>query len=147
MLQNLKKIIGSLAGDGRGYHFAEDDHRVAAAALLVHVATIDGVVHASERQRLIGLIGQRFSLDSAGTLGLLAAAEKSEAETLDVQELVDLIRRRLDAGDKARLVGMMWDMAYADGELHEFEENLIARVAGLLGVPLEAGAARRGLPE
>jgi hypothetical protein len=29
----------------------------------------------------------------------------------------------------------MWDMAYADGQVHELEENIVWRVAELLGVP------------
>jgi hypothetical protein len=29
---------------------------------------------------------------------------------------------------------MLWDMAHADGEIHEFEENVVWRVAELLGV-------------
>jgi uncharacterized tellurite resistance protein B-like protein len=29
---------------------------------------------------------------------------------------------------------MLWDMAYADGTIHEFEENVVWRVAELLGV-------------
>ena len=146
MLDNLRKIIGGLAGDGRPARFGTDDRRVAAVALLIHVAAIDGVVHASERQRLLGLIEQKFALDAEDTRRLLAAAEKSEAEATDVQELVDLIRRQMDADEKARLVGLMWDIAYADGHLHEFEENLIARVAAMLGVDSDCGADRGGRP-
>ena len=140
MLDNLRRMIGGLAGGAGPVRFAPDDHRVAAAALLVHVASIDGVVRASERQRLAALIGERFGTDKADTLRLIAAAEKSESEAADVQEFVDLVRRRLDTEAKSRLIAMMWEMAYADGELHEFEENLIFRVAGLLGVPGERPA-------
>ena len=30
---------------------------------------------------------------------------------------------------------MMWELVFADGTVHEFEDNLIWRVAELLGVP------------
>jgi len=29
---------------------------------------------------------------------------------------------------------MLWEMASADGEIHEFEENVVKRIADLLGV-------------
>jgi uncharacterized tellurite resistance protein B-like protein len=142
MLDRFKKIIGRMVSPAGSIAFAPGDHRVAAAALLVHVANIDGIVHASERQRLAGLLEQRFGLGPQATRDLIAAAEKRETEAGDMQEFVDLIRRKVDAEGKAKLVDMMWEMAYADGELHEFEENLIARVAALLGVPQTDARAR-----
>ena len=39
--------------------------------------------------------------------------------------------------ERERIVGMMWEMVYADGKLHEFEDNLIWRTAELLGVSSE----------
>jgi uncharacterized tellurite resistance protein B-like protein len=32
------------------------------------------------------------------------------------------------------MVEMLWEVAYADGVLHEFESNLVWRAAELLGV-------------
>jgi len=44
------------------------------------------------------------------------------------------LEARLD-NERLRLVEMMWTVAYADGAVSEFEDNLIWRVADLLGVP------------
>jgi uncharacterized tellurite resistance protein B-like protein len=48
---------------------------------------------------------------------------------------------------------MMWEIAYADGDVDEFERNLIWRAADLLGISsrdrIELGhrvASRRGTP-
>ena len=142
MLASLKRLIGGLAASGVPHMFAADDERVAAAALLVHVATVDGVVHVSERQRLQRLLVESYGLPVAETDLLIAAAERREVEANDIQDLVDLVRRKVDAGGRARLVEMMWEMAYADGHLHEFEENLVERVAMMLGVPPGHGARR-----
>ncbi len=39
---------------------------------------------------------------------------------------------------------MLWDVAYADGELHDHEANLVRRVTGMLGVTdQDAGQARK----
>jgi uncharacterized tellurite resistance protein B-like protein len=49
---------------------------------------------------------------------------------------------------------MMWEIAYADNRVSEFEDNLIWRAADLLGVPSRTRvelrqqvAARRGSPD
>jgi uncharacterized tellurite resistance protein B-like protein len=33
-----------------------------------------------------------------------------------------------------RIVEMMWELAYADGQVSEFEDNVVWRAADLLGV-------------
>ena len=39
---------------------------------------------------------------------------------------------------------MLWDVVYADGELHHYEANLMRRLAGLLQVPdRDVGAAHQ----
>jgi uncharacterized tellurite resistance protein B-like protein len=44
------------------------------------------------------------------------------------------LKRRLDEDGRRQIIGMLWDMAHADGQVHEFEENVVWRVAELLGV-------------
>jgi uncharacterized tellurite resistance protein B-like protein len=44
------------------------------------------------------------------------------------------LKRRFDEDGRRQVVGMLWDMAHADGTVHEFEENVVWRVAELLGV-------------
>jgi uncharacterized tellurite resistance protein B-like protein len=39
---------------------------------------------------------------------------------------------------------MLWEVAYADGNVDDYEANLVRRVAGLLYVPdRDSGAARK----
>jgi uncharacterized tellurite resistance protein B-like protein len=40
-------------------------------------------------------------------------------------------------------VGVMWDVVYADGELHELEDNIVWRVAELIGVDRRDRVAAR----
>jgi uncharacterized tellurite resistance protein B-like protein len=49
-----------------------------------------------------------------------------------------VLKQRLDIGDRERVIAMMWKLGYADGKVHEFEDNLIWRVAELLGVSTQA---------
>jgi uncharacterized tellurite resistance protein B-like protein len=45
-----------------------------------------------------------------------------------------VLKRTLDEDGRRQVIAMLWDMAYADGSIHEFEENVVWRVAELLGV-------------
>ena len=134
MLDTLKMLFGDLAGGGRQNRFEENDYRLAAAALLVHATVIDGKVAPVERTRLHAILKHRFDLDDAATDELIATATVMEGEAVDLYHFTSLLNRSLDEEGRRRVVEMMWEIAYADGKVDEFEDNLIWRVADLLGV-------------
>jgi uncharacterized tellurite resistance protein B-like protein len=88
-----------------------------------------------EREMLSTLLGRRFELDPAETKSLLKAAENADAEAVDLYGFTSVLKRRLEAADRERIIEMMWKLVYADGSVHEFEDNAVWRVAELLGVP------------
>ncbi len=135
MFDALKNFIDDLSGETpRRDMFEAADYQLAAAALLVHIAAIDGVIDAKEQARLSEIVETRFGLDAAGARQLIDAAWESEREAVDLYRFTSVLKRRLDEEGKRQVVGMLWDMAYANGVVDEFEENVVWRVAELLGV-------------
>lgn len=134
MLSAIRRFITDLTGPEPA-HFVEDDYRLAAAALLYHVTAIDGVVSDEERGLLRDLLASRFNLDTAETEALVEAARTADNEAVDLYGFTNVLKRRLDQGDREKIVAMMWELVYADGKLHEFEDNVIWRIAELLAVP------------
>ena len=114
---------------------------MAAAALLIHAATIDGAMSDIERDRLVGVLRQRFSLDQAAAEELVTEATKAEQQAVDLYRFTSLLDRTLDDAGRQQIVEMLWQIAYADGRVTEFEDNLIWRAADLLHVPVR-GADR-----
>ena len=86
------------------------------------------------RDKLHGLIKQRFNLDDAATDELVAEATEAEQKAVDLYHFTARLNRSLDEAGRARMVEMMWQIAYTDGVVTEFEDNLIWRAADLLGV-------------
>src|SRR5207248_2931977 len=80
------------------------------------------------------VIRRRFRLDEAETDELVAEATEAEHEAIDLYHFTSLINRSLDEDGRRRIVEMMWEIAYADGRVSEFESNLIRRAADLLGI-------------
>ncbi len=135
MFESFRKLIGEFGeGDKHPHHFDEDDYRVAAAALLVHTAAIDGNISDAERVKLHDVIKQRFNLDDAATDELVAEATEVEEQAVDLYHFTARLNRSLDEQGRVRLVEMMWQIVYADGKVTEFEDNLVWRAADLLGV-------------
>jgi uncharacterized tellurite resistance protein B-like protein len=135
MFDAFRKFVSALtAGDTHPSRFQDGDYRLAAAALLVHAAAIDGVISDIERERLHAVIKRRFDLDEAATDELVAEATQAEHEAIDLYHFTSLLNRTLDEAGRQRVIEMMWEIVYADGRVTEFEDNLIWRAADLLGV-------------
>ncbi len=135
MFDALKTFITELTGETAATRpFEAADYQLAAAALLVHIASIDREFDADERARIQQLIEERFGLPHDEAKKLIAHAQESEREAVDLYRFTSVLKRRLDDDGRRQIVGMLWDMAHADGSVHEFEENVVWRVAELLGV-------------
>jgi uncharacterized tellurite resistance protein B-like protein len=136
MLDRLRKFVLDVSrlGNTSSPAFAEDDERLAAAALLVHVVNADGTTAAVELARLRSVIATEFGLDARATTELLEKAEERDREAVDFYRFTSVLQRSLDDDRRRKIVEMMWDVAFADGVIDEFEENAIWRVAELLGV-------------
>jgi uncharacterized tellurite resistance protein B-like protein len=134
MLQSIRRLMTDLAGHHQAATVGEDEVRLAAAALLFHVIAIDGVVSQDERTRLMELLATRFNLDQPATAALIREAESADAEAVDLYGFTRVLKEKLAARDRERIIEMMWSLVYADGTVHEFEDNVVWRVAELLGV-------------
>ena len=144
MFELFKSFIAEFVDGGKHPdQFAEDDYRLAAAAMLVHAAAIDGEMSQSERDKLHAVIKQRFALDDATTDELITKATAAEHEAVDLYHFTHQLNRALDDDGRAKIVEMMWEIVYADGQRDELEDNLIWRAADLLGVSANERIALR----
>jgi uncharacterized tellurite resistance protein B-like protein len=134
MLKEIKSFFADLTGGKEVAHFEDNDYRLAAAALLVHVATLEGELSVAARQKLHALLQSRFELNDALTNELIDVAVAADHEAIDFYHFTSLLNRALNEEGRQRIVEMMWEMVYADGKVSEFEENVMWRVSDLLGV-------------
>jgi uncharacterized tellurite resistance protein B-like protein len=135
MFDALRSFITEVSGaEAPARSFGEDDYRLAAVALLVHVANVDGETALAERRRLKTIIAERFGLDAKEASKLIATAEQSDREAVDFYRFTSVLKRALDDDGRQKIVEMLWEIAFADGVVDEFEENTIWRIAELIGV-------------
>src|ERR1700730_17270587 len=135
MLKEITAFLAEMTGDKHPSQFGDGDYRLAAGALLVHVATIDGDLTPAERAKLHALLKERFGLDDAATDELVDAATAADRDAIDLYLFTSVINRALDDDGRRRLIEMMWEMAYVDGGINEFEDNILWRVADLVTGP------------
>ena len=135
MFESLRNFVAEFVeGDKHPSEFADNDYRLAAVALLVHAAGIDDDVSQRERDKLHTVVKRRFDLDDKLADELIDRATAAEHEAVDLYHFTKLLNRVLDEEGRAKIIEMMWEIVYADGERDELEDNLLWRAADLMGV-------------
>lgn len=107
--------------------------QLACAALMFAVMDADGYRHEAELAALESLLSDRFDLEGASLADLVRQGEAAEAEAVDLYQFTSVVVK-LSETERLRFLGLLFDVVYADGELHELEDNLIWRIAELIGV-------------
>ena len=142
MFDRLRRQVLEFVGRTGATTFADDDPRLAVAALMVHAVAADGVVTTQERRRLEAELERGYGLTARQAVDLYEAARLAEAETSSLQSFTAGLQRSLSVEDRRKVVAALWRLVFADGDLHEFEDNVVGRIGDLLGVP---AAERIGL--
>lgn len=140
LLSFLKDLPGSHAGAVRDN---SDDPRIAAAALMVHLMDADGERREAEVQTLKSAMAAHFGVEGDELEALFRAGEEADRDAVDLYSFTSVLKRHLDEDKRAEFIAVMWEVVYADGELHELEDNLIWRVAELIGVDRRERIASR----
>ena len=145
----INRIKALFADKGRSSgpeadHHSHDELQLAAAALLVEAATLDGHYGETEQSAIDQLLRKKFALkdEEAKSLHDLAVTEQSEANQL--LGFTRTIKDRYSLEERIELIEMIWEVVYADGVLHDFEATLMRRLAGLLYVDdRDSGEAKK----
>jgi len=107
--------------------------RVAVAALLVHLAAVDGTMTDIERKEIEKALQTHYGLDHGAVHRLVAEAARHDADSVDFYKFTSALST-LEAKDRIEIIRMMWQVVYADDKNHELEDNMVWRIAELIGV-------------
>lgn len=110
---------------------------LATAALLVHVSVIDDDFSEQERISLLICLKSQFDLAHDVAEQILTEAEVKQQGASCLYQFTKVITSELDQEGRQDIVRLLWQVAFADNLLDNFEANLLAKVAGLLGVVTE----------
>ena len=108
--------------------------RLATAVLMLDVARADHVFEESEFDRVLNLIEAHFGLTPEDAAQLVNLASDRAEELISVHEFTQLLHEHLDEDEKAHIIALLWQIAYADGRLDKYEDSLVLKISDLLYV-------------
>lgn len=133
MIKALRQLFESL--DEADHPDPLHRQHIAVAVLLLEVARSDHQLQQAETDRLLQILQEQWSLTDAEATDLLATATREADQHASLHEHLRLINTSLDQSRRRALVKGLWQVAWADGEIHHYEEHLIRRLADLMHVP------------
>ena len=137
MLRTLKDLFDRLSPVAAGSDPQAEEHalQLATAVMLVEVMRSDPGFRPGEREAVLAALRDKFTLGSDEADRLAELAEATARQATDLFAFTDRINRHFDMPRKLRMVELMWQVAYADGELDAHERHIVWRIADLLHVP------------
>ena len=113
---------------------SNDDYKVACVAILCEAAAMDGVFDEKEKSLILVLIQKQFNLDIEQANKVLSEGKQLAENATQLYGFTRVIKESWGLEKRIRLLEMLWELAYVDGELNAAEDMLIRRIAGLIHV-------------
>lgn len=134
MLAGLKTFFSEILETDTEVIDTMDARQLAAAALMIDVATIDDNFDENETQTLISELRRQFDLDNGTLHKLVEQARKENKDSTSLYQFTRCINDEFSPEEKCHLLLGMWRIAFADGDLDKYEEHIIRRVSDLIYV-------------
>jgi uncharacterized tellurite resistance protein B-like protein len=133
MIEFLKTVFAP-AGQSAGDEEAASPHdiRVAACALFLEIANVDGEFSGQERDSIIALLENEYGLSDECAKELAKEAQAERAGSIDIWQFTNLINQNYSEAERLRILELVWTVVYADGHLAGHENYLMHKLAKLL---------------
>ncbi|MBE9532464.1 MAG: TerB family tellurite resistance protein [Proteobacteria bacterium] len=112
------------------------DHSLmlATAALLIEISRADNVISLEETDLITRVIRKTFSLSDDETDELISLAEQQVEEAVSFYQFTHLINKGFSYERKLHVVGLLWQVVFADEEMEKHEEYFVRKIADLLHI-------------
>ena len=112
--------------------------------LMIEAAYMDGQIDDSELNKIKFSLINIFAEDNVEVDLVLKVALENKNNSKSLHHYTSYINKNFDDNKKLFLIEALWEIVLSDGEIHDFESNLIRRLAGLLYISdVDSGNAKK----
>ena len=144
MLAKLGSWIRDFTEDEAASPSGDAEWARALAGLLVEAAMADGELDKHEHAQIARLLAAQLRITEGETDAIIREAVTHHHERVEIHGLIRSIRTETEPEDRVAIMEMAWMVVLADGELHDYEAQLMRRLAGMLYVDdIDSGRAAK----
>ena len=113
------------------------------SGLMIEAANTDGEITQEELNKISHSLINVFKEDPKAVEVSLTKAFENKDNTKSLHYYTSKLNKSFSIEKKIKLIEVLWGIILADNEIHDFETNLIRRLAGLLYISdVECGNAK-----
>ena len=129
MIKSLKNLFSVNSTDSQDEN--NEDLKIL-CGLMIEAANTDGKIDNEEVKKISYTLINIFHENPVDVENILKETITNKDEPKSLFFFTSKINKSFTEKKKLLLVEILWEIILSDGELHEFESNLIRRLAGLL---------------
>jgi len=141
LINFLKKILS----DQNSLEYKEDNKKLELlCGLMIEAAYSDGQIDESELNKIKTCLINVFEESEEDVDQMLKEAISNKNNTKSLHHYTSFINKNFNEDKKLLLIETLWEIVLSDGEIHDFESNVIRRLAGLLYISdVNSGNAKK----
>ena len=112
----------------------QDEKILAISILLIEVSKSDDEYDDVEKNKIIEIIKNKFSLKENQINLLINLADKENDEMISLYDFTEVLNKGCSYSEKKDLIKMLWDVAFIDGRIDKYEDYTIRKISELLYV-------------
>ena len=141
MIKLLKNILSNQISTE---DIDDDKNLELLCGLMIEAAYTDGQIDLSELNKIKLSLVNIFGEDPKTVNLVLEEAIKNKNNSKSLHYYTSFINKKFDDRKKILLIEALWEIVLSDGTIHDYESNLIRRLAGLLFISdVNSGNARK----
>ena len=141
MLQSLKNIFAYDINQNKEENDKDID---ILAGLMIEAANTDGAVSSDEVNKISLSLINVFKEDPKDVKLVLSRALDNKDNSHSLHFYTSKLNKSFSHEKKLLLIEVLWEVILSDNEIHDFESNLLRRLAGLLYISdIECGNAKK----
>ena len=108
--------------------------QLAAACMLLSVADADDVLEDKELQTIRDILQDFFTIDEKAAVSLLEKAKDEWKHSTGLFQFGKQLNEDFSHDDKLDFISCVFEVAYADGDLHYLEHHTVKKIATILNI-------------
>ena len=134
MFQNLKNIFEKVKQENNSEVEIIEEEIYAVLSLLIEACKVDGIVSDDEIKKITGLLINKFHLEPSKAKNAVIFVLEKANEKVEIFSDIKVILDTMDHEERIKVVEMLWGVVLADGNVDDYESNLMRKISSLLHV-------------
>lgn len=132
LIAHLKSLLSKF--NDTAVERAAIDFETGLAALLVEVMRADGNVLTEELENIQNTLIHYCELELDAASRLLTKAKQLVEQAIDLYSFVNVVNEHTSDIERIEIIELLWQVAFADGQIDGQEDHVIRKIAGLMYV-------------